>query len=391
LSIFLLKKITTLRPNLPFKSMIQSGSSKHRLLQLVFGLSFSFLIFSCGKSDSNTTTPKVQSLTESVYASGVIKAKDQYEAFTLANGPIQEIFVAEGDTVKVGTPILQVYAEAEKLRRENAQLAQTFADQQANQTRLRDLELSIELAMSKLKNDSLLWARTKNLYSKGIGTAVDLEQKELNYKNSKTSYESTLLRYRDLKREIEYNSKSAGKNLRISEVLENEYILKSKIDGVVFSLPKKVGEMVSPQTPLAIIGKVGEFILELQVDEYDIAKVKIDQKVMVRMDSFKEEVFEGIVTKIYPIMDARSKTFRVEAGFTKAPPRLFPNLTLEANIITQTKENALIIPRNFLFNDNQVITSDGDSIMVRVGIKTFQFVEILEGITSSTILTQPGQ
>jgi HlyD family secretion protein len=380
-----------LRPNLPFNPMIQSILSKYRLQRLAFGIALSCLVFSCGKSDSNTTNPKVQSITESVYASGVIKAKDQYEAFTMANGPIQEIFVAEGDTVKAGTPILQVFGEAEKLRRENAQLAQSFADQKANQTRLRDLELSIELAMSKLKNDSLLWERTKNLYSKGIGTVVDLEQKELNYKNSKTNYESTLLRYRDLKREIEYNSRSAGKNLRISEVLENEYILKSKIDGVVFSLPKEVGEMVSPLTPLAIIGKIGEFILELQVDEYDIAKVQIDQKVMVRMDSFKEEVFEAKVTKIFPIMDARSKTFTVEAVFTKAPPRLFPNLTLEANIVTQAKENALIIPRNFLLNDHQVINSDGDTIQVKVGIKTFQYAEILEGITSSTVLTQPGQ
>ena len=360
-------------------------------IQLLFYFGIGLVLFSCSSSDSEPITPQKESITESVYASGLVKAQEQYEAYLLANGPIQEIFIEEGDSVSIGTPILQVFNEAEKLRRENAQLAQTFADQQANQTRLRDLELSIQLAKSKLHNDSLLYLRTKNLWNQGIGTAVDLEQKELNYTNSKTSYESLVLRYSDLKREVEFNSKTAGKNLRISEVMESEYVLKSKIDGVVYSILKEVGEMVNPQTPVAIVGMAGEFILELQVDEYDISKVQKDQKILVTLDSYKEEVFEGKIVKVYPIMDSKTKTFKVEAVFSKAPPRLFPNLTLEANIVTAVKENALVIPRNYLWNENQVLTADGDTIAVQTGIKNYQFVEITSGITETTQLIRPGQ
>lgn len=349
------------------------------------------LALSCSSSDSEIISPKIESITESVYASGIIKAQEQYEAYLLANGPVQQILIEEGDTVSIGTPILQVFNEAEKLRRENAQLAQSFADQQANQSKLRDLELSIQLAKSKLQNDSLLFERTKNLWKQGIGTAVELEQRELNYQNSKTAYESQLLRYQDLKREIEFNAKSAGKNLRISEVMESEYILRSKVDGVVFSILKEEGEMVNPQTPLAIIGKAGDFLMELQVDEYDISKVKEGQKIMITMDSYKEEVFEGKVHKIFPIMDAKTKTFKVEAVFTKAPPRLFPNLTLEANILTQVRENTLVIPRNYLWNDSRVITAEEDTLPVKVGIRNFQFAEILEGVSESTQLIKPGQ
>lgn len=350
-----------------------------------------FLATSCGNPDSEVISPTVESITESVYASGIVKAQDQYEAYLLANGPVQKIFIEEGDTVQIGTTILQVFNETEKLRRESAQLAQSFADQQANQSKLRDLELSIQLAKSKLQNDSILNERTKNLWKQGIGTAVELEQRELNYQNSKTAYESQLLRYKDLKREIEFNSKSAGKNLRISEVLESEYLLRSKLDGVVFSILKEEGEMVTPQTPIAIIGKAGDFLMELQVDEYDISKVKPGQKILVSMDSYKEEVFEGKVSKIFPIMDAKTKTFKVEAIFSKAPPRLFPNLTLEANILTEVKESTLVIPRNYLWNDSFVINSEEDTIPVKVGIKNFQYAEILEGISESTQLIRPRQ
>lgn len=348
-------------------------------------------VLSCEKTEEVVIYPEKKSLTESVYASGLVKAKDQYEAFTIANGPIQEILVEEGDTVKVGTPILQVFSEREQLGKESAQLSQNYTALQSNQSQIRDLELSIQLAKSKKQNDSSLLVRQKHLWAQGIGTAVELEQRELSFQNSKTTYESLQLRFVDLKREIEFNSKSASKTLSISEVLLGEYLLKSKIDGVVYAILKEKGEMVSPQTPLAIIGSAEEFLLELQVDEYDISKVEVGQRIMVNMDSFKEQVFEAKVNRIYPIMDSKSKSFTVEAIFTKAPPRLYPNLTLEANILTQVKKETLVIPRNYLLQDDRVILENGDTVKVKSGIKTYQFAEILEGIDVKTALKNPIQ
>lgn len=347
------------------------------------------ILLSCVKSENETIKPEIRSITESVYASGIVKAVDQYEAFTSASGPIQEIFVKEGDTVDIETPILAVFSEREKLSRESAELARSFADQQANQSRIRDLELSIELAKSKMKNDSLLYLRQKNLWSKGIGTAVELEQRQLAYQTSKSSYESSLLRYRELKREVEFNSKSASKTLDISKVLESEYILKSKIKGKVYAILKEKGEMVTAQIPLAVLGSEDKFLLELQVDEYDISKVIPGQRVMVSMDSYKGEAFEAQVTQVYPIMDTKSKSFTVEAEFLKNPLRLYPNLTLEANIITAIKEKTLVIPRNYLINDERVVTESGDTLLVILGIRDYQFAEIIEGLDENTTLIKP--
>jgi multidrug efflux pump subunit AcrA (membrane-fusion protein) len=150
-----------------------------------------------------------------------------------------------------------------------------------------------------------------------------------------------------------------------------------------------VGEMATPQTPLAILGRAGEFILELQVDEYDIVNIQKGQRVLVTLDSFKGQVFEAVVVKIHPIMEGKSKTFTVEAEFTTAPPRLFPNLSLEANIILQIHPNALVIPRNLLLGQNQVITQDRDTLTVVLGIKTYEFVEILGGMEEKTGLIPP--
>lgn len=350
----------------------------------------SVYFFSCSGSEEETISPETKAITESVYASGIVKTINQYDAYPMGSGPIQEVFVQEGDLVKEGDPILAIYSEREKLSRENAELAKTFADYQQNQSKLRDLQLSIDFARSKMNNDSLLYAKQKHLWDQNVGTQVELDQKKLNYENSLTAYESAQIRYDDLKREIEYNSKSASNNLAISKALESDYVLKSKIDGKVYALPKEKGEMVGPQTVVAVLGSNEEYLLELQVDEYDISKIELGQKAVISMDSYKGETFEGEITKIYPLMDNRSKTFKVEAKFTQAPTTLYPNLTLEANIITAIKDQALVIPRNYLFKDQFVITDGDDTVQVVVGIKNYQFAEIESGISASTILKKPN-
>lgn len=366
--------------------------SDFRRLSLLFGkiTSAGLLLFSCGREDENAISPQIGGITESVYASGKILSVDQYEAFTNASGPIQEIFVSEGDSVEIGTPILAVYSEREKLNRESAEIARSYADLKTNQSKLRDLQLTIDLAKSKMLNDSLLLERQKHLWKQNIGTEVELEQKGLAYQNSKTAFDASELRYQDLKRDIEFNEKNASKNLAISQVLESEYILKSKIKGTLYALLKEKGEMVTPQIALAVLGSTENFLLELKVDEYDISKVKLDQPIIVSMDSYKGETFEAKATKIYPIMDSNTKSFTIEAVFTKAPSRLYPNLTLEANIILEVNENALIIPRTYLIDDQFVLDESGDTIPVKVGIRNYQSAQILEGITSTTKIIKPG-
>ncbi len=88
-------------------------------------------------------------------------------------------------------------------------------------------------------------------------------------------------------------------------------------------------------------------------------------------------------------MNERTKTFMVEALFTKAPKILYPNLTVEANIVIQTKKNALTIPRNVLNNDNTVTKSNGDKVQVKTGLKDYNKVEILSGISASDELIIP--
>jgi HlyD family secretion protein len=351
-------------------------------------LALSTLLFSCG-TKQKTSFPTSGTITESIYASGVIKTSDQYQAFVTVNGIVDEILIKEGDSVQVGSPLITITNQLQKYSAENAAIAANFNDLAANQGKLEDSKLLIESAKNKFRVDSALYFRQKNLWQQQIGTKVDFELKELAFLTSKAAYLSAFQKYRDLKRMLEFSSSQAKKNLQISTNQAQEFTLRSKTNGIVYSLLKTKGEIVSPQTPIAVIGNYKDFVLELQVDENDILRVQKGLKVLITLDSYKNQVFEAKVSKISELMNERSKTFLVEANFTKAPPKLFPNITFEANILLSKKEKALLIPRIFLKNDSLVTLASGEERVVKIGLKDFQKVEIVSGIQVTDEIIKP--
>ena len=347
-------------------------------------------LFAC-KSKVEKIKPTIVPISESIYASGIIKSENQYQAFASVNGIVENVYISEGDSVKIGTPILSISNEAQKLNKENAELAAAFSDINANQGKLNDAQLAVDLAKNKIKVDSALFFRQKNLWQQQIGTKVELEQRELAYQNSKNAYYSSVVRYNDLKRQLNFSSSQSKKNLLIADKLQSDYVLKSEINGIIYSLTKSKGEIVGAQTPIAIIGDAGKFILEMQVDEYDILKIKKGLTVLVTLESYNGKVFEALVTKINPLMNERSKTFLVEAEFLKQPEILYPNISFEANIVINSKEKAILIPRDYLLNDSFVVKPNGDKIAVKTGLKDYQKIEIISGINKSQELIKPKE
>ena len=69
------------------------------------------LTVSCKRSNEKIH-PTVETILESVYASGIVKSKNQYQVYSTVNGLIQEILVSEGDTVKKGDPLMKVLNES---------------------------------------------------------------------------------------------------------------------------------------------------------------------------------------------------------------------------------------------------------------------------------------
>ncbi len=358
--------------------------------KLCFALGLiAFLINSCGKKIEEYTVQQ-EPITESVYASGIIKSKNQYQVFSKTNGLVEEVFVEEGALIQKGDAILRLSNPSSRLNSANSRLALELAVQNAKGEKLKELQVGIELAKNKYLNDSLLWLRQKSLWDQKIGTQVELEQRELAFKTSQSNYRSALLRYTDTKKTLDFQSEQALNNSRISESIEDDFIIRSETNGRLFNLMKEKGEMVTNMSPIATIGDDKVFIIELQVDEYDITRLKIDQSVVISLDSYKGQVFEGRITKIYSIMDERSRSFKVEAEFNDPPEKLYPNLSVEANIVIQSKSSALLVPRTYLIADSFVLNPSKERVPVLTGLKDYNKVEILSGIKKGDVILKPG-
>jgi RND family efflux transporter MFP subunit len=352
-----------------------------------YGLMAAILLSCSGKIEK--VKPSVRNITESVYASGTVKAKNQYEVFTTVTGTINNMVVSEGDSVKPGDVLVSLRHDVSALNSMNARLASEYEDVKANESKLAAGQANMELAKARMVNDSLLLVRQRNLWTQGVGSRVDLEQREITYLNATTTYRISKLNYADLKKQLQFADVQSKTNWRISTALEDDYLIRSRVNGKVYKILKEKGELANPQQPIAIVGDAHDFLLELNVDEYDIPRLQPGQRIILSLDSYKGQVFEGRVREIEPLMNEASRSFTVKADFVTQPGTLYPNLSAEANIIIRTKEKALTIPRSYLLGDSLVILANGQKRKVSIGARDYQYAEIVDGISQNDVIQKP--
>lgn len=98
---------------------------------------------------------------EAVYASGVVKADNQYQVFSSVSGLVKEVFVKDGDTVLADAPLFSIQNDNPELNARNASLALDLLREEAlgNRGRLLDLRLQSETAKERYLQDSINYGR----------------------------------------------------------------------------------------------------------------------------------------------------------------------------------------------------------------------------------------
>jgi multidrug efflux pump subunit AcrA (membrane-fusion protein) len=347
-------------------------------------------LMACGPK-RETAKPITGPITEAVYASGIIKARDQYQAFAAVSGIVAEVHVHAGDSVGKGDALFTIDDRTTDLGAQRAELALELLRQNAGRGSpvLEQLHLAVEQARTKLANDSLQHARQKALWDKQIGSRAEMDARELALTSSRNALLTAQKALAETRSRLTNELRMAENELAMRRAAQGDHTVRSQIDGRVYDVLIERGELANPQRALATLGRADAFIIELQVDEYDIVRVKPGQEVIITMDSYKGELLEGTVSRVDPLMNERTRTFTVEAVFTQAPPVLYPNLTAEANIILARKERAFTIPSAYLVDERYVLVGKDEKREVKVGLRDLQRVEVLSGIDSSTVIMHP--
>lgn len=268
---------------------------------------------------------------EIVYATGGVEPVTWAKVASLVRGRIVYICHCEGETVQKGAVLAQL-------------------DDSEARAALKELKAREEF----LKNEM---NRVSALITKGAATTQ--------------AYERALMELGQVRGLI------AVQNERV-----HEYTIVSPMDGLILRRDGETGEIAEVGEVLLRVGVPKPLQVVAEVNEEDIPRVAVNHPVLFRTDAFPDRRLDGKVSEITPMGDVNAKTFRVKISLPNDTP-LKPGMSVEANIISREKPNALLIPAAALQGDAVFVVQDGRlrRRTVKVGIRGTRSVEVVEGLT----------
>ena len=310
-------------------------------LAVIGGLVLLVLIAKLGRRDSGTQVEisKVEARTirSSILASGELQYKDPVELKPEVIGKISAIPVVEGQRVRKGQVVLRLDPELFQ-----AQVAQ-------QQAAVQQAEIAIQSQKLTVANLEQQYARQQALYKQHLVDANSFD----NLKNQ-LDLADTEMQNREQELEI------AQAELTQSQQNLSKTVIVSPLDGMITSLPVKVGETVITGANIAgstlmDIADPSEVLADVQVDEADIANVKLGEDANIDAVSFPDRTLHGKVQFVASSVTdtsnsttasaSQGRTFEVKIAIgDKDIAVLKPGMSARAEIFTQSTPDTLSVP-----------------------------------------------
>jgi HlyD family secretion protein len=231
-------------------------------------------------------------------------------------GRVEEVLVKVDDRVEEGELLIRLddsearaklasaETEAEALREEREK---AFASGREDVRKAEDAIYSAERAVTgaRIELDYAIGAKRSG---SGSEAAVVDARKRLKEANERLERERIAYVKAQSKANLPAPSRAesavsaARAEVRLAEALLDKTRIRAPIAGTVLQLNAKQGEIVSPSPdqPLVIVGDMSAVRVKAEVDEGDVAKIKVGQKAFVRTVSHPGKDFEGKVASIAP-------------------------------------------------------------------------------------------
>lgn len=344
-------------------------------------------LFSCGKSEE--IQPINQDIKELVFASGQLEWDNSYNLTAQTDGVLQNANFEVGNTVAKGKIIATIDNEINKINAETSQEQLVISNENltSNAPALLQIEQNIQFAESKYLQDKKQAERYERLNQQNIGSKVEYETAQLNAKNSLSNLNSLKKQYRVILQQARQQQITTKGQLKNNQVLKKYNSIIVTESGTVIKKLKNNGDYVKKGEVIATIANQTKVEAVLNVDENSIGKVKLQQTVFVKLNTNKNDILNGKVSEILSAFDVQSQSFICKVTFDKPIENSLFGTQLEANILVGEKKNTLLIPRNYVGFGNKVnIKGKEESIIIKPGIISTEYVEVLDGVTKDDIL-----
>lgn len=268
-----------------------------------------------------------------VAAPGQIDPKVKVNISAHVIGKIEQLYFEEGDLVQRGDKLVEL--EKIGFRAASDQAASIVANRRIEVQRAR---INLESAQRNLE-------RAQSLQQQGIMTQELLEQSRLAYDTARVGLSSAQEAVRQAEAALRQASEDLGRTTIIAPISGRIVQKNAQVGEVVIT-----GTMNNPGSVIAVLADLSEVLVEAEVGETEVVKVKVEQEARIRVDAIPDTVFDGTVIEIGSSAAQRAgvatgiRYFKVKIAIGNPDERLRPGMTSQVEIITEAAKNALSVP-----------------------------------------------
>jgi len=320
-----------------------------------------------GFSGANSNAPRYRLATASrgpiagtVSASGTLQAVVTVDVGTQVSGMIKTLHADFNSEVEAGQVIARIDSapfEA-SLSQAEAELAVAHASVAVQEASLQELQAELEGLRASLTEAKEDLRRKRLLLSRDVVSSSTVDTALAKKEQASALVKAGLARLTKQKAQIELaQAQALQKTAAVQQrQLDLEYTyIRSPVNGVVISRNVDAGQTVtaSLQTPVLflIAQDLARMEVSISVDEADIGRVSVGQKVTFTVDSYSHQTFEGRVHQVRKAGQEISSvvTYTVVATADNVDHLLLPGMTANVTIIISERSGALKIPNAAFF------------------------------------------
>lgn len=338
---------------------------------------------------------------EAVYATGSVEAADRVVVKAKTSGSIAELFAREGSKVKKGDLLARIDNPTASFDLERGRTDSNAASAQAGKEapQLAALAAQGRAVEAELKQAKLELERSRKLVERGSAPASESERAQARVDQLQGTLDANRAQQRALRIDLSANAKRQASQVKSLTARVADTEVRAPLDGVVLGKSVELGEVVSVNQPLFRVADTRVLVLEVNVDEADIARVSDGQtgkpksEAAISLYAFAKTVFRGEVTEVLPDADRQRRAFVAKIRFSAPPAELRSGMTAEVNIVTARHDAVLLAPSSAESEGSVWVLANGrvERRAIQVGIRDLLRLEVVSGLAEGESVVIEGR
>ncbi len=173
--------------------------------------------------------------------------------------------------------------------------------------------------------------------------------------------------------------------------------VESPIDGIVGRVYVDIGANVTAQSPVALVVSMDKVKIGLNIPEKHLASISLEQKANVRVDSYADKEFTGVVTKISPVLDMETRSMPIEITIDNKGHFLRSGMFARVSLIIDKEKAAPLILKESIMSKGEdtyvYIVENNKAVLrkVKLGIRQNEYFQAKEGVREGDLVVIIGQ